>query len=45
MIVMNQDENTRVDSTEEEPEYDSYDDDWPSTSWDEDDSRRAKHLH
>jgi DNA segregation ATPase FtsK/SpoIIIE-like protein len=32
-------------SSGEDIEYDTYDDDWPLTGWDEEDNQRAKHLH
>lgn len=45
LVILDQDGITQTNSSDEEPEYDRYDDDWPLTGWDEEDSRHAKHLH
>lgn len=46
MVLSKKDVQTQSVTSHSDPEYDGYEDDWPLTGWDEDDSiRPSGHLH
>lgn len=46
LVLTKKDDQTQSGAINSELEYDGYEDDWPLTGWDEDDSNRpSRHLH